>query len=681
MNKLYILGLAGIMTLSVSAQKRTNNSYSDMYIAKAGYEKTFQRSLSSSEKNQKGLTAFYTNNFDNPAEWSISNMGTPSTDWVIGSASPTGSFSSSYGTIMSTSGGNFGLFDSDALGSTGAVQDALLALVAPINCSAKTNVHLSFESLFSQYQIGDPTVEVSNDGSTWTTFNGFHADVAGNTASDNPALITLNISAVADNQATVYVRFRYLGEWEYAWMVDDLQVGELSGLDASIMAIGQVPGNEQLFTPFSQLQSDYSLVSIVENLSADAVTNPSVSVDVNGGFFTGSESVATVLNTGDTASSSINFDESLLTAPGLLTIAYDLNVSISGTDDDLSNNKDTVEWFITDSTLGTVPGVTSFYPDADTVTSGYIFEITNADTLTSASAIMYFGSGTEGQQTVVYVQEITNDTANPFGSILAISNPYTIISSDTGQANIAEKLFTFPNDGVVLQPGTYMLVHEDAVVGKASVLFNTDYTENGTSLITFGDLVDGWFNFTNNGTWAMYVNFGSTIPVNPSCAGFSASVSTVNVTAQGAQDGSASVVVSGGTPPYTYAWSNNASSDMLSGLPVGSYTVTVTDANNCFAVANGMVDFLSGLGSIESLSELSIFPNPTKDWLTISAIFENRTNVQVQLLDMASRIVYSDSFASTNVQASFDVSSLAKGVYYVRLSTAEGAVIRKVSIQ
>ena len=41
------------------------------------------------------------------------------------------------------------------------------------------------------------------------------------------------------------------------------------------------------------------------------------------------------------------------------------------------------------------------------------------------------------------------------------------------------------------------------------------------------------------------------------------------------------MVQSGGTPPYTYLWSDGQTTDIATGLSVGTYTVTVTDVNGC----------------------------------------------------------------------------------------------------
>lgn len=57
--------------------------------------------------------------------------------------------------------------------------------------------------------------------------------------------------------------------------------------------------------------------------------------------------------------------------------------------------------------------------------------------------------------------------------------------------------------------------------------------------------------------------------------------SKTDVTCNAFSDGTASVSVSGGTAPYTYLWSNGATTASISNLTAGTYSVTVTDADGC----------------------------------------------------------------------------------------------------
>ncbi|NNF02302.1 MAG: hypothetical protein HKN22_06425, partial [Bacteroidia bacterium] len=64
------------------------------------------------------------------------------------------------------------------------------------------------------------------------------------------------------------------------------------------------------------------------------------------------------------------------------------------------------------------------------------------------------------------------------------------------------------------------------------------------------------------------------------------SANITNILCNGANTGAVALVVSGGTPPYSYQWSTGATTSAVANLSIGSYAVTVTDVNNCTFVKN-----------------------------------------------------------------------------------------------
>lgn len=61
------------------------------------------------------------------------------------------------------------------------------------------------------------------------------------------------------------------------------------------------------------------------------------------------------------------------------------------------------------------------------------------------------------------------------------------------------------------------------------------------------------------------------------------SCSNTSASSYGATNATASVVANGGTAPYTYLWSNGSTSNSLSGLSTGTFSVNVTDSKGCVA--------------------------------------------------------------------------------------------------
>jgi hypothetical protein len=115
-------------------------------------------------------------------------------------------------------------FDSDANGA-GDHQVTLTNLNAPINCTGKSNVKLSFNTFYRTFDTTDSVrVGVSTNGTTFTYIKMPQLDALVAGASYSGAIeIAL---PQADNQATVWIQFNYGGNFQYYWKVDDLSLFE-----------------------------------------------------------------------------------------------------------------------------------------------------------------------------------------------------------------------------------------------------------------------------------------------------------------------------------------------------------------------------------------------------------------------------------------------------------------------
>ncbi|MBK8470745.1 MAG: SprB repeat-containing protein [Sphingobacteriales bacterium] len=102
---------------------------------------------------------------------------------------------------------------------------------------------------------------------------------------------------------------------------------------------------------------------------------------------------------------------------------------------------------------------------------------------------------------------------------------------------------------------------------------------NGATTQNVNSLTAGTYSVTITETPTCTAVASYTV-TEPSAA-LDATCSKTDVTTNGGADGTASVSASGGTSPYTYLWNTGATTQSISGLVAGTYSVTVTDANGC----------------------------------------------------------------------------------------------------
>jgi gliding motility-associated-like protein len=131
--------------------------------------------------------------------------------------------------------------------------------------------------------------------------------------------------------------------------------------------------------------------------------------------------------------------------------------------------------------------------------------------------------------------------------------------------------------------------------------------------------------------------------------------STSNPTTPGGSDGSINITVTGGTLGYTYLWSTGDTTQNITGLTEGCYTVMVTDANNCTTTAESCI--LSCLLTVTGTPESC---NPGNDGTAmasvigctppVSFVWENSAGVVVGITPM--------------------ILGLTEGMYYVTATDA-----------
>jgi len=174
-------------------------------------------------------------------------------------------------------------------------------------------------------------------------------------------------------------------------------------------------------------------------------------------------------------------------------------------------------------------------------------------------------------------------------------------------------------DQIDIGPGSYTVTIQDAnectIVRSDDVLEPTELIFNPNSItinnVSCNGLSDGAINIMVEGGSPPYQYTWSNGESGPAFSGYVAGIysltvidnngcsleenfeiaepeilSVVNcnaedVTTTGGADGTATVVILGGTAPYTYQWSDGQTSNPAIDLAAGSYEVVITDANGC----------------------------------------------------------------------------------------------------
>ncbi|RWU06135.1 MBG domain-containing protein [Pedobacter chitinilyticus] len=265
----------------------------------------------------------------------------------------------------------------------------------------------------------------------------------------------------------------------------------------------------------------------------------------------------------------------------------------------------TYSWAPSGGTAATATGLASGTYTV-TVTDANLCSTTRSFTITQPSALVANAGGqtnvscnggangsatvsvTGGTGTYTYSWAPSGGTAATASGLLA--GTYTVTIKDANNCQTTQSFtITQPTAITATQSQTNVLCNGSAT-GSASVTVSGGtgaytylWSPSGGTAATASGLTVGNYSVLITDANGCTITKNFTITQPPVLA---ATYSQTNIACNGGSTGSASIVPSGGTTPYTYLWSTGATSSSISGLAAGAYSVTVTDANGCTTTRN-----------------------------------------------------------------------------------------------
>lgn len=177
---------------------------------------------------------------------------------------------------------------------------------------------------------------------------------------------------------------------------------------------------------------------------------------------------------------------------------------------------------------------------------------------------------------------------------------------------------------------------------------------NGATTSTINNLSAGTYTVTVTDASGCSKTASVTITAPPV---LTLTANSTNVSCSGGNNGVATVSASGGTSPYTYAWSNGATTSAINNLSAGIYNITVTDGNGCAKTA-----------SVTITAPAAIIVNTTSTNVTCNGGNTGAATASV------SGGVSPYTYAWSNGAISSTINNLSAGTYTVTVTDANGCV-------
>jgi len=558
-----------------------------------------------------------------------------------------------------------------------------------IDLTGHNYITLSFYSAYRPFITAKVFIDYSlDDGATWENIP-FKTFVQPNASSSGMEELIIGVNG--SNQ------FKFRFRWDdsdlstvgggYGWVIDDVSIISLTDVDISYVRgyygivsywYSKIPSKQ------AQNMDDINVDAYVSNIGSDTLTNIQLNV---GGDVTASSNVI------DTLPTSLLGTDTLLQAtfaPSSAVGIYNITRSIKmdQTDEVPENNTFAdFKYEISDSIYAvdrdTFMRLTwDPYISAKAIAVGVTYDIFTDDILNAVDVKFHELSTPAGEVNVtIYKLNTATGVANKnlFGDPLGESGLFVLEDRSTDDVISIPLLQPVP----LLAGGTYLALVTPTDTNNVKI-------EQGFSSNIMLNR-QGWYYTTENADtpWgserinpAIRLNFGKVLPIciigggkNSLCAGTSTTYKGLP------EDGGiwnvSDTTIASITPGGVLTGIKAGAVDVIysgSECQTKRRTVIVTACNS-----NG--DTIVGVNDVESITDITIFPNPATDQVNIQFDLQYTSAVILEVSDLNGRVLHSLTFDKTTVgtnNVSIDLSGYDQGIYMLTLRSNNSQSVSKL---
>ena len=577
--------------------------------------------------------AIWSDDFSDASTWTLGHASSCDLDWQIG---PNLSNSGAYpiDAVASTTAANgYAMLDSDAYGvdGTGDVESSWMTTASPINLSGTTNIILSFETNYRQFDTQCfivtstnntdwPDLNVDFDASTNPNVYALWEDFGNNDGVEsNPTTENVNISSSAGGQSQVWVRFHHTGTWGYSWFVDDVSISPLQENDIVLNEAwaSTFQNSEYGRTPVAQLSDSLALGGEIYNFGSATQTGIELSIAIE------NSAGATMASNVESFPSLEQDSTDLLQTAVAVDLAegvYTLNATLTSDEDNeegqyFENNSYSREFAITKN-LYSLDGI-GVYDEED-------LSITNIGT----------GNTGTGEGNTLLVRYLILEETSIVGLEVALSS----------QSTVGGQIFSF------LLPESIFL-NEDGSLNQSADVYSGRIAENEDGVTVTQSNID------NN---LVYIP----LPETTLAPGFYYACAEL-YTAGG--DADALQVLDDETVWEPYGASLYFTAD----------DQTVYTNGTAVAIRMALGDYVN-LDESEYNTLFSVVPNPSNGVFTVTT--DKNDFYTLDVVNVLGEVISSKTIEGA-INETIDISNFDAGIYLVKVSTSTSQNVQRVVVK